>query len=98
MAMTPEKRVKDKCRKVLDDLGASYFFPATGGFGKSGVADIVACLEGRFIAIECKAGKNKPTPLQEIYLEKVRTAGGTALVINEDNVDGLRELLIWAMM
>jgi hypothetical protein len=44
MAMTPEKKVKQKVAKLLKEAGAYYFFPATGGYGRSGVPDIVGCL------------------------------------------------------
>ena len=78
MAVTPEKKVKDKARKVLDELGAYYFFPATHGYGRSGVPDIVGCYKGNFFAIECKAGKNKPTALQFAEIEKINNAQGVA--------------------
>jgi hypothetical protein len=35
---------------------------------------------GRFIAIEVKHGKNKPTPAQEEFLREVKSRGGVALV------------------
>jgi Holliday junction resolvase len=70
----------------LKTLGAYYFYPVTGGYGSSGVPDIVGCYEGLFFGIECKAGKNKPTKLQELNLRQIDTAGGIALVVNEDNV------------
>ena len=59
----------------------------TGGYGKSGVPDIIGCYHGYFFGVECKAGKNKPTPLQEKNLREIREAGGVAFVINEDNID-----------
>ena len=93
MAATPEKKVKLACTSVLTKHGAYYFFPVTGGFGKSGVPDIIVCCRGRFLAIECKAGKNKPTALQEAEMAKVRAAGGSTLVINEDNINELQEWL-----
>jgi hypothetical protein len=42
---------------------------------------------GVFFAIECKAGDNKTTALQELELQKIRDAGGIALVINEENIE-----------
>ena len=86
MAATPEKKVKDKVAKILKEYGAYYFFPATGGFGRSGVPDIIVCHKGQFIGIECKAGSNTTTALQDRELEKIITAGGYALVVNEDNI------------
>ena len=94
MAMTPEKKVKQKVAKLLKEAGAYYFFPATGGYGRSGVPDIVGCLEGNFFGIECKAGKNTTTALQELELEKIRKSGGRAIVINEDRIDFLKNDLL----
>ena len=82
MAKTPEAKVKEKVVAKLKELKAYYFFPATGGYGKSGVPDIVCCLGGKFVGIECKAGNNKTTNLNQIG-----EAGGVALVVNEANMD-----------
>ena len=91
--MTPEAKVKKKVVDVLKKNGAYYFFPATGGYGRSGVPDIVCCYRGVFVAIECKAGTNKPTPLQEAEMGKIRQAQGFVLVVNEDNIDDVSTLL-----
>jgi len=93
MAATPEKKVKDQVVKALKEEGAYYFFPATHGFGRSGVPDIVCCINGKFLGIECKAGKNKPTALQVRELEAIRRAGGMAVVVNEENWDMIRNLV-----
>jgi len=74
---------------MLNEHGAYYFFPVTGGYGRSGVPDIVVCHKGRFLAIECKAGYNKPTALQEAEMAKIRKAGGETLVIREDTIEML---------
>ena len=47
----------------------------------AGTADITGIApDGRFVAVECKVGKNKPTELQAAYLEEVRKRGGIARV------------------
>lgn len=91
--MTPEAKVKKKVVDVLKKNGAYYFFPATGGYGRSGVPDIVSCYRGVFVAIECKAGSNKPTALQEAEMRKIREANGFTLVVNEDNINDVAILL-----
>ena len=91
--MTPEAKVKKKAVQILKELSAYYFYPVTSGYGRSGVPDIIVCYRGLFIGIECKAGKNKPTPLQEKNMEDIHKAGGIALVINEDNVSRLSRIL-----
>ena len=83
---TPEVKVKQKVKAVLKNLGAYYVMPVTGGYGNSGAPDFLVCYKGRFIGIECKAGRNKPTALQEKNLREIEDAGGSALVINEENV------------
>lgn len=93
MAQTPEAKVKAKCRKLLDTFGAYYFFPATGGFGRSGVPDIIISYKGRFFAIECKAGNNKPTPLQQREIKAINDSGAIAIVVNEDNVNNVAKIL-----
>jgi len=93
MAMTPEAKVKSRAKEILDKLGAYYFMPATGGYGRSGIPDIVGCLNGVFFAIECKAGKGVPTALQEREINKIRNAGGHAWLVNENNVNELFELM-----
>lgn len=93
MAMTPEGRVKKAIKDIFKRRGAVYCMPATGGFGKSGVSDFLACYKGQFISIEAKAGNNEPTSLQEQWLTDVHNAGGWTRVINEDNIDAVEEIL-----
>jgi hypothetical protein len=87
MALTPETKVKRKVTLILNKYDAYFFFPASNGFGRAGIPDIVVCYRGQFIAIECKAGKNTTTALQRRELSAVEDAGGYALVINESNID-----------
>ena len=91
--MTPEAKVKKQVVKVLKEHDAYYFYPATHGYGRSGVPDIVACIQGAFFSIECKAGKNTTTALQQKNLIDIEAAGGVALVVNENNIDELRGIL-----
>lgn len=93
MAATPEKKVKDNVIKILKTYNAYYFYPVLGGFGSSGVPDIVACYNGRFIGIECKAGKNEPTALQLKNLKAIELNGGISMVVNENNIEDVREVL-----
>ena len=93
MAQTPEGKVKAAIKKILDAHRVYHFSPATGGYGRSGIPDIVCCHNGLFIAIECKAGKGMTTPLQERELAAVRAHGGVTLVINELNLQDVAVVL-----
>jgi len=93
MAATPEVKVKKQIKNLLDEAGAYYAMPIGTGYGNSGVPDFLICHKGRFIAVEAKAGTNKPTALQEMHLQRIRARGGIALVINETNMDTLQKEL-----
>ena len=90
---TPEAKVKAKAVAQLKALGAYYFYPVTGGYGSSGVPDIVGCYDGTLFGIECKAGKNKPTALQQKNLDRITANGGLALLINEENLNEVTNIL-----
>lgn len=94
MAQTPEAKVKKIVTDQLKGLGAYYFYPVTGGFGRSGVPDIVGCFNGLFFAIECKAGSNKPTPLQQKNMDEIVQAGGLTWVVNEENMREVSAALV----
>jgi len=93
MADTPEKKVKDKLRKYLNQLGIYHFMPPANGFGRAGIPDVIGCYNGQFVAFECKAGKGKTTALQEREIHNIQLAKGWAFVISELNVDHVEELL-----
>lgn len=95
MAATPESKVKAKVKKVLEKYGtnAYYAMPVGGMFGKAGVPDFLICFYGKFVGIECKAGKNTTTALQDSHIKKINLAGGLVFVVNETSVDRLPEIL-----
>lgn len=86
MSMTPEGKVKDKVKRLFKSMGVYYAMPATGGYGVSGVPDFLVCLKGKFIGVECKAGKGKPTALQLKNLAEIEASGGISVIVNEDNL------------
>lgn len=88
---TPEANVKRQIRKILDTTKAYYAMPIGTGYGNSGVPDFLVCHKGHFIGIEAKAGKGTTTALQEKHLADIRAAGGATFVINETNLDQLKE-------
>ena len=95
MAMTPEAKVKKRVKEMLDRLEIYHFSPPGMGLGRSGIPDLICCANGKFVAIECKAGKGQTTALQERELNRIMNAGGEAFVVNEDNITELHERLLW---
>jgi len=58
-----------------------------------GAADLVACVppNGKYLAVECKNEKGKPTPAQLDFLERVKTKGGIAVLAR--SIDDVRDAL-----
>ena len=83
--MTPEGKVKQKITKYLKSLWPDvwYFMPVPGGFGVRTV-DYIGCYKGLLFAIEAKRPGKEPTALQQLTMDEVRTAGGAAFLINDD--------------
>ncbi len=88
-----EKWVKAQVVKMLKELDAYYFYPVASGYMSAGVPDIVVCYKSHFVGIECKAGKNKTTVIQDRNLVAIKKNGGIAVVVNENNLDELKEML-----
>lgn len=82
--MTRESEVVASVERVIRRHGA-YYTKQKG----VGVVDIIVCYRGLFLGIECKAGFNKPTALQEREMVNIHKAGGAAIVIREDTIDML---------
>jgi hypothetical protein len=88
---TPEAKVKAKIKTILKDRNIYFVMPMGTGYGNSGVPDFICCLQGQFVAVEAKAGKGKPTALQEKNLRDIKESGGYAWVVNEENLDEFKE-------
>lgn len=87
---TPESKVKKKLIDFLKSLGSDcfYYMPVQNGMGQSGIPDILCCIKGRMVALECKATrKNDPTVLQAFALDRIQKSGGVAWVVDDENVE-----------
>lgn len=96
MADTPEAKMKKKVDKVLKEFGIWFFAPQSGIYGRSGIPDRIACVNGLMVGIEVKAagGKYKVTALQEKTMEDMMLAGAVCFVVRDDeSLEGLRTWL-----
>jgi pantoate kinase len=93
MATTPEAKVKAKIKAILKAHSIYYAMPIGTGYGNSGVPDFLCCVNGKFVAIEAKAGKGTTTALQLKNLSDINKAGGYTLVIRENNLEYLTNVI-----
>lgn len=82
---TPEAKVKDEVKRILNRYGVYYFMPVSTGYGVKGAPDFIACVEGRFLGIECKANLGQLTKLQEQVMLKIKDSGGSYMVFRENS-------------
>lgn len=79
--MAGEKLFENKIKKFLKERECWYVKYFANRNTRSGVPDILACVNGHFVAIEVKAEDGKPTELQKWNVNKIRECGGVAMVV-----------------
>lgn len=67
-----------QAEETLELAGAVVIRSAYGT--RAGIADILACFEGFFVAVECKSATGVLSEQQKRFIENVRAAGGVAIV------------------
>lgn len=63
-------------------------------YTKSGIPDILACVNGYFVGVEVKAQNGKPSDLQLYNIKKIREAGGFAVVLYPSGFNEFKEFII----
>lgn len=79
--MGAEKIFENKIKRYLKERGAYRVKYHGNYYSENGTPDILACVNGYFLAIEVKAPEGKPTELQLVKVDQIRNAGGFAYVV-----------------
>lgn len=77
----PEKRYENQIKDFLRSEGAYFVKYFANRNTRSGIPDILACINGYFVGVEVKADHGRFTPLQEYNLMMIREAGGFGFVL-----------------
>jgi hypothetical protein len=89
-----EKNFQAKVVKKLKTLKNTWFYKASDRV-KNGIPDIIACVDGAFVALELKRAESaKATPLQLHTLEEIGAANGFTWVVHPQNWDLVWETLV----
>ena len=77
-----EKDIVAAILRLLKKLPRCFAWKTHGGmYGTAGIPDVIACVDGRFVALEVKQPGGRPTALQTATIEKIRAAGGLADIV-----------------
>jgi hypothetical protein len=81
--MAREAGIQRRIIKALEKADAYVFKVHQMGYGRKGIADVCACLHGRYIAIEVKQPGGRIRTEQIVEMHKVRKAGGLGVIVDD---------------
>ena len=78
-----EAKIQAAIIKALNKLAGVFAFNQQGTiYTQRGIPDIIACVDGRFVAFEVKLDGKKPTASQHVKIRTIQWAGGWAVVVH----------------
>lgn len=91
--MAAEKTFETKIKRFLDEEGAWYVKYFANRNTRSGVPDILACVNGYFVAIEVKAQNGHASVLQIHHCTEIRLAGGFAFILYPSGFEEFKKFI-----
>lgn len=91
--MGSEKSYENKIKRYLKECGCYRVKYHGNYYSENGTPDILACVNGYFLAIEVKAQDGKPTELQLAKIDAIRKAGGFAYVAYPSGWNRLKDVI-----
>ena len=92
--MPEEKNLENRVKAFLKEQGCWYVkYWGGGGYTRAGVPDLLVCCEGVFLGVELKAKDGRPSELQIHELQKIRAAGGLAILLYPDDLTAFKNLI-----
>mgnify|MGYP000844602931 CR=1 FL=1 len=80
--MAAEKQFENQIKDFLKSLPKTWFFKYWAGpYSKSGIPDIIACINGHFVGVEIKAPNGKPSELQKHNIGLIQESGGLGYIL-----------------
>lgn len=107
--MAGEKLFENRIKKYLHSIGIyPAGFPTDkmtapmigwytkiwgGGFQKSGIPDIIACINGFMVAVEVKASNGRPSELQKLNISRINKSGGLGVFLYPEGFEEFKTLI-----
>lgn len=88
-----EKSFENKVRAYLKSVGAYNVKYLGCAITQSGVPDVLACVNGKFVAIELKGDNGHASNLQLANLKRIDQAGGFAVLLFPEHFDGFKLMI-----
>ena len=106
--MASEKLFENRVKKWLHTMGIyaagtpmnrmeavnGWFFKVWGGgYQKSGIPDLLICVNGFFLAVELKAQNGTASELQKLNTARINAAGGIGIILYPDGFEEFQEIV-----
>lgn len=107
--MAQEKKFEKEVEKYLTSIGVYQAgFPSEkmeadqigwftkiwgGGYQKSGIPDLLLCVNGIFISVELKAPNGRPSALQKMNTARINQSGGIGIILKPDGFEQFKEIV-----
>lgn len=88
-----EKAYENRIKSYLESKNCWFVKFFANSFTKSGVPDILACVNGFFVAIEVKAENGRPSELQYWHRHHIRESGGISIILYPDQFEDFKLLI-----
>ena len=93
--MAAEKIFENEIKKFLNKLPNTWYFKVwSGPYSKSGIPDIIACINGHFVALEVKAENGRASELQKRNIRLINECRGKAYIVYPKDFEELKERLV----
>jgi hypothetical protein len=107
--MAAEKQFEGKIKKYLHSIGVyqagtpSHQMHADqigwftkiwgGGYQKSGIPDLILCVNGFFITVEIKAPNGKASALQKMNTARINKSNGISMILYPDGFENFKKIM-----
>lgn len=89
--MGAEKVFENEIKKFLEKLPNTWYFKVwSGPYSKSGIPDIIACINGKFVAIEVKAENGHASDLQKRNIRLINQCNGIGYIVYPRDFESLK--------
>lgn len=107
--MAAEKQFEKKIERFLHDNGVYQAGTPTqkmdilqigwftkiwgGGYQKSGIPDLILCVNGIFIGCELKASDGTPSMLQKLNTSKINLSNGIGIILYPEGFEDFKRIM-----
>lgn len=93
-----EKQFETKVKAWLKANNCWVLKTWSNGVQRSGIPDLLVCVNGYFVGVELKAEKGKPSCLQLYNIDQIRESGGIAIVLYPNQFEEFKTLIRFLIM